>query len=456
MGKFKNGLTTSSILEGSIWDKILLFALPLAATSILQQLFNSADIAVVGRFAGKQALGAVGSNSSLINLLINIFIGLSAGANVVIARFIGQGNRKSINDAVHTAVTIALISGFFVAFVGFFAARPLLKLVSTPDDIIDLSTLYLKIYFLGMPFIMLYNFCAAILRSVGDTKRPLFCLAISGVVNVILNLFFVIGLNLSVAGVAIATVISNAISSVLLLYFLTKEDGVLHLDIKKLRLDKDVLKEIAKIGIPSGLQGMVFSFSNVCIQTAVNSLGSDVVSASSAALNLENYIYFLLNAFSQAAVTFVSQNFGANNLERCKKVTRIALSMSLLCTVIVCTLFVTFGHPLLKIFTTDKTVIDLALIRMKYTVTLAFINCIMDLMSGVMRGYGYSLVPAIVSIVGVCGLRLLWIYTIFPTHKTLASLMLVYPVSQAITATCHCVTYVLLRRKLVKQAKMAQ
>lgn len=453
MSTLKGSKSVSNLTQGSIWDKIILFALPLAATSILQQLFNSADIAVVGHFAGKEALAAVGSNASLINLLINIFVGLSVGANVVIARYLGQGNHKRVNDAVHTAILIAIISGIFIGCVGIFAARPLLKLMSAPDDIIDLATLYLRIYFAGMPFIMLYNFSAAILRSAGDTKRPFFCLAISGVINVILNLFFVIVLKLSVAGVAIATVISNIISSSLLLYFLTHEDSVLKLNIKKLRIEKSILKDIAKIGLPAGLQGVVFSFSNVCIQSAVNSLGTNVVSASSAALNLEQYIYFLLNAFGQSAVTFISQNYGAGNLDRCKKVTRIALTLSILCTVTISLLFVTFGRTLLKIYTTDTQIIDIAMTRMKYTVTFQFVNSIMDLMSGTMRGYGYSLVPAIISSIGVCGLRLVWVYTVFSVYQTFAVLMMVYPITQSITALSHTVSYFILKRNLIKKAK---
>ena len=317
------------LLNGSIWDKILMFALPLAASSILQQLFNSADVAVVGQFAGSRALAAVGSNGAVINLLVNIFVGLSVGANVVIARCLGEGNKQRIRDAVHTSVLVALVSGFFVMIVGITVTRPILTLMSTPDDIIDLAVVYLRIYFLGMPFIMLYNFGAAILRSKGDTKRPFLCLLASGIVNVLLNLFFVIVCGLSVAGVGMATVISNAISSGMILYFLTHEKSEIRLSLRNLKIDKRILKEITRIGLPAGLQGMVFSFSNICVQSALNSLGSDAVAGSAAALNFEYFVYFLLNSFTQACVTFTSQNYGANKYDRCKKIALISFGMGL-------------------------------------------------------------------------------------------------------------------------------
>lgn len=302
------------MLNGSIWDKLLLFALPLAASSILQQLFNAADVAVVGNFAGGEALAAVGANGSVINLLVNLFVGLSIGTNVVVASFIGQKDDKRTNQAVHTSILLSMISGLVLLVVGILFARPILELMSTPEDIIDLATLYLQIYFAGMPFIMLYNFTSAILRSKGDTKRPLLSLLVSGVINVILNLFFVIVCHMSVEGVAIATVISNIISSLMLIYFLMHETDALKVELKKLCIHKDILLKVAKIGVPAGLQSTVFSISNVIIQTALNALGSAAVAASAAALNYEYFTYFVISAFSQAAVTFIGQNYAAKKI----------------------------------------------------------------------------------------------------------------------------------------------
>lgn len=304
------------ILTGSLWKGILCFAVPIALSNMLQQLFNTADVAIVGKFAGKEAMAAVGSNGAIINLLINLFIGISVGANVVIARYIGEGNDDKIKKATHTAIVISVVSGIVVMIMGVLLSRPMLELMNSPEDVIDLATVYLKIYFLGMPFMMLYNFAAAILRSRGDTKRPLIALAISGVVNCILNLVFVIIFDMSVAGVAIATVISNIISSNILVYFLTKEKGALKLNFKDLKIDKQVLKEFTVIGIPAGLQNAVFSLSNIFVQSSLNSLGSDFVAGSSAALNFEFYVYHLMSGFSQAVVTFTGQNYGAGNFKR--------------------------------------------------------------------------------------------------------------------------------------------
>ncbi|MGN1115438.1 MAG: MATE family efflux transporter, partial [Candidatus Ornithomonoglobus sp.] len=344
------------MLRGSLWDKILMFALPLAASSILQQLFNSADMAIVGRFAGSRALAAVGSNGPVINLLINIFVGISVGANVVISRLIGEGRTQRISAAVHTAIVIAVISGLFVTGVGLAITRPVLQLISTPEDIIGLASTYLRIYFLGIPFLMLYNFSAAILRSCGDTKRPLICLTFSGIVNVILNLFFVIVLNMGVAGVAAATVISQFISASLLVFFLTREEEPLKLRISLLRIDFSILRDMLRIGVPAGLQTMVFSLSNLCIQSSVNSLGSTVVAASSASINLEIYAYYMLCAFDQTAVTFTGQNYGAGNIKRCSSVMQSCMLLGFICTGAVCALCIIFGGSILKLYTTDAEV----------------------------------------------------------------------------------------------------
>ena len=347
----------TDMLSGSLWDKILMFALPLAASSMLQQLFNSADVAVVGKFTGKQALAAVGSNGPVINLLVNFFVGISVGTNVVIARYIGSGNEKRANSAAHTAVLVSVICGFVIMALGLLVSPLILNLIGTPDDFIDLAVLYLRIYFCGMPFMMLYNFCSAIFRSKGDTKKPLIYLFVSGIVNVILNLIFVIVFKMGVAGVAIATVISNMISSVLMLRSLTKEEGAIKITLKNLKIDKRNLSEIIRVGMPAGIQGMVFSISNVCVLSGLNLLGTDVVSASSAAQNYENLIYFMSNSFAQATVTFVSQNYGAGNLKRCKRAVLIGMGLSVAASAAMFAVFIVFRTPLLGIYTDDKEII---------------------------------------------------------------------------------------------------
>lgn len=435
------------MLNGSIWNKILIFALPLAASSILQQLFNSADVAIVGRFAGSQALAAVGSNGPIINLLINIFVGLSIGTNVIISRFIGEKNENKISRAVHTSILVALLSGIFVMILGLTITRPMLKLMSTPDDVIELSTIYLKIYFIGIPFLLLYNFSAAILRSRGDTKRPLICLIISGAVNVVLNLILVIAFRMGVAGVAIATVISEIISSGLLIFFLFRENGFLRLSIHKLRIDFKILREIAKIGIPAGLQGMVFSASNVCIQSSMNTLGSQVIAASSAALNFEVFIYYMLNAFSQAATTFTGQNYGAGKPERCSRATWLCLGLGSSAVGIMIVSFIFLGPKLIHIYTADPAVAEIALERLRIVLVFDIFNTALEIFSGSMRGMGYSLVPAVIAIVGVCGVRLLWVYTVFKMSPTFITLIAVYPVSWIITAVAVFAAYLIVRKK---------
>lgn len=436
-----------NMLSGSLWNKILIFALPLAASSMLQQLFNSADVAVVGRFAGNEALAAVGSNGPIINLLVNIFVGLSIGANVVISRFIGEGNEKKISQAVHTAIVLAFLSGVFVMCAGIALARPILELISTPSDIIDLSTVYLRIYFIGMPFQMLYNFSAAVLRSRGDTKRPLICLTISGVLNVILNLFFVIVLHMGVAGVAISTVISQAASGFMLIILLIKEEGALRLNIKKLGVDSKILKDMARIGIPAGIQGMVFSFSNVCIQSSLNSLGSQVVAASAAALNFEILTYYMLNSFEQAAVTFTGQNYGAGNLKRCAFVTRDCLLLSTICVAALALLFIIFGKYLIVLYTADAAVAAIALKRMKIILIFEIFNSALEVFSGAMRGLGYSFVPALISMAGICGVRLLFVFTVFRMYPTFEVLMSVYPISWIITMFAVGAAYFIVKKK---------
>lgn len=424
----------TDMLSGSLWDKILMFALPLAASSMLQQLFNSADVAVVGKFTGKQALAAVGSNGPVINLLVNFFVGISVGTNVVIARYIGSGNEKRANSAAHTAVLVSVICGFVIMALGLLVSPLILNLIGTPDDFIDLAVLYLRIYFCGMPFMMLYNFCSAIFRSKGDTKKPLIYLFVSGIVNVILNLIFVIVFKMGVAGVAIATVISNMISSVLMLRSLTKEEGAIKITLKNLKIDKRNLSEIIRVGMPAGIQGMVFSISNVCVLSGLNLLGTDVVSASSAAQNYENLIYFMSNSFAQATVTFVSQNYGAGNLKRCKRAVLIGMGLSVVASAAMFAVFIVFRTPLLGIYTDDKEIIRIASQRLAVVGGTHFMCGIMDNLSCCMRGLGYSLEPALISMAGACGLRVLWIYTVFKKVQTFAMLVAVYPISWFATA----------------------
>lgn len=424
----------TDMLSGSLWDKILMFALPLAASSMLQQLFNSADVAVVGKFTGKQALAAVGSNGPVINLLVNFFVGISVGTNVVIARYIGSGNEKRANSAAHTAVLVSVICGFVIMALGLLVSPLILNLIGTPDDFIDLAVLYLRIYFCGMPFMMLYNFCSAIFRSKGDTKKPLIYLFVSGIVNVILNLIFVIVFKMGVAGVAIATVISNMISSVLMLRSLTKEEGAIKITLKNLKIDKRNLSEIIRVGMPAGIQGMVFSISNVCVLSGLNLLGTDVVSASSAAQNYENLIYFMSNSFAQATVTFVSQNYGAGNLKRCKRAVLIGMGLSVAASAAMFAVFIVFRTPLLGIYTDDKEIIRIASQRLAVVGGTHFMCGIMDNLSCCMRGLGYSLEPALISMAGACGLRVLWIYTVFKKVQTFTMLVAVYPISWFATA----------------------
>ena len=417
-----------NMLEGPLGKKILLFTLPLAGSSILQQLFNSTDVAVVGRFSSSQALAAVGSNAPLINMLVLLFTGLSVGANVLIARYIGQNDRKKVSEAVHTVITLSLICGFLLLILGQVIATPLLRLMNTPDDVIDLAATYLRIYFMGMPFVMLYNFGSAILRSVGDTSRPLYCLVISGIVNVLLNLFFVIVFDMSVAGVGIATVIADGISAGLVMMFLIRnEDESIRVNPKKLSFKKEHLIMILKIGAPAGIQGMVFSISNVFIQTAINGFGSQAVAGSSAELNFEYITYYIVCAFSQTAVTFTSQNYGALQFDRCKKVFRLCMLFSCIFTGCVSVIFM-----LLELMTGSY-----------------------EISGGALRGIGHSLLPAILTIFGSVVFRIIWLFTVFKAFHTYDMLLMVYPVSWLITGTSVLIAYFIIRKREFKKVSAA-
>lgn len=439
------------MLNGPTLSKILLFALPLAASSILQQLFNSADYAVVGRFAGSEALAAVGANSSVINLLIGLFVGLSIGANVVIANYIGQQKKEKVKDAVHTSITVALISGIFLIGVGFVAARPILVFIDTPAEVLELAVIYLKIYFAGMPFIMVYNFGSAVLRSVGDTKRPLYCLIISGFVNVILNLIFVILFDMSVVGVALATLIANALSAVIIVYLLINEDELIRLDIRKLYINKADLIKMVKIGLPAGIQGIVFSLSNVCIQSGINSFGTNAVAGSAAAFNYEIYTYYVDNAFCQAAVTFIGQNYAAGKYDRCRKIFKECMICGLLIMGVMIAVFCIFNEFFVGIYTSDPLDIEYGVIRLLRVESLGLLPCFFEITSGALRGMGNSMSPAVLTILGTCVLRIVWVYTIFPVYNSYEMLLTVYPVTWVVTGILMMSAYFIISRKKFKK-----
>lgn len=434
MEKRKRGLAID-ILNGSMWDKILRYALPVAATGILGQLFNASDIAIVGNFAQGDtvaAVAAVGANGPVIGLLLNIFIGIALGANVVIANAIGRGDSNTVSRAVHTSIVAAVIGGIIVGALGQLVAEPVLSMLQVPEDVFPLALKYMRIYLLGLPVIFLYNFEAAIFRSAGDTKTPLIALALSGVLNVILNLFFVIVLNKTVDGVAIATVLANVVSSVVLLRRLLRSELFIHVEFKNLRIDWKILWRILKIGVPAGIQGAVFSLSNIVVQSAINSLGKVTMAASSAAFNVEVMAYYILNSFGQACTTFVGQNYGAGQIDRCRKALKLCLIESVIATACAVCIALLSGKYLIALFNNDPEVIRLGMVRMKFIFMSYIFSTIYDCMSGYMRGFGISLTPALLTIFGVCGTRIIWIYMVFPMSQTFETIMQVYPISLAI------------------------
>lgn len=435
--KNKTGKRQLDMLNGSIWNKLPLFAFPVAATAILEQLFNASDIAVVGNFTGTGkniAVAAVGANSSIISLIVNLFVGIALGATVVIANAIGRDDKKVVKKAVHTSIIVAFLGGICVALVGELAAKPLLSSLHVPDDVFSQALLYLRIYLLGMPVILLYNFEAAIFRSIGDTKIPLLALTISGILNVLLNLFFVAVLHMTVNGVAIATVISNTISSILLLRCLIKTQESIHVEWRELRIDGKTLKQIMKIGLPAGIQSAVFAISNIVIQSSINSLGTVIMAASSAAYNIEIFAYDVLNSFSQACTTFVGQNYGAGQIRRCRKVLILCIIEDAIATATAIVLVLLSGKTLLSIFNNDPQVISMGYTRLVMIFSAYTFSMLYENMSGYLRGFGISLMPAVLTTIGVCGIRILWIVSFFPTHKTLQGILTAYPVSLSITA----------------------
>ena len=427
---------------------ILRFALPLIATNVLQLAFNAADMIVVGKFSGSDtALAAVGATGALINLIVNLFIGLATGVNVLIANYRGAGRTEDAQDTVHTAMVTAAVGGFALIFIGFFLSRSLLALMGTPVNVIDQSTLYMRIYFMGMPFFLVYNYGAAILRGVGDTKRPLFYLSLSGVLNVLLNLFFVMILGMDVAGVALATISSQALSAILIVRCLLKTDGICNLDPKKLKIHKHKLIRMLQIGLPAGFQGSLFSISNVLIQSSVNSFGSIVMSGNTAAGNIEGFIYTSMNSVAQAALSFTGQNYGAQKYKRIDQVLGTCMLLAGFSGALLGNLAYLFGEPLLSLYTNNSLEVVYGMNRMQIIATTYFLCGFMDTLSCTMRGLGMSVLPTIISLTGACLFRILWIYTVFAAHHTQFTLYISYPISWFLTSAAYVVCYFIVRKK---------
>lgn len=438
--------------NGPILKKMLIFAIPLMFSSILQLIFNAADVIVVGRFAGDYALAAVGSTGSLSNLFVNFFMGLSIGANVLVARFYGAKKESQLKETVHTAITISLISGVILAIIGVFAAPVILKWMDAPAKVLPLAATYLRVYFLGMPAMMLYNFGAAILRSVGDTKRPLIYLALAGVINVTFNLIFVIAFHWSVFGVALATTISQIISAFLVLRALMKEESCIRVELKCLRIHKDKLIKIVQIGLPAGIQSVLFSFSNVLIQSSINSFGATVVAGNSAAANIEGFVYVAMNAFYQANLSFTSQNYGAGHYSRIDRILIAAQGCVITTGFVLGGITYLLGPHLLSLYTASENVVTEGMIRLGY-ICLTYALCgFMDVTVGSLRGLGRTVFPMIVSLVGSCALRVVWLQTIFKmdAFHSIETVYIVYPISWVITGFTHLITYLIIRKKIRK------
>lgn len=437
--------------SGSLLPKILLYSLPLMLSGILQLLFNAADIVVVGRFAGNDALAAVGSTSSLINLLVNVFMGLSVGTNVMVARFYGAGQKKELEEMVHTAILTSIVSGVILIFVGLILSRPALLLMDTPENVIDQSVLYIRIYFVGMPAMMLYNFGSAVLRAVGDTRRPLYFLMIAGVINVVLNLFFVISLSMGVAGVALATIISQAVSAILVLLCLMRSESDYRVELNKLRIVKDKMLKMIQIGLPAGMQGALFSVSNVLIQSSVNSFGSIAMAGNTAAQNLEGFVYTAMNALHQTCISFTGQNYGAKQYKRMGKILLICQGCVIVVGVLMGTGVYLAGGTLLKLYSPDPEVIQYGMLRLSYICTTYALCGMMDVMVGSLRGMGYSIMPMLVSLTGACLFRIVWIMTIFKAHHSLEILYVSYPISWGLTFAAHLLCFLVVYGRIRRQ-----
>lgn len=434
--------------NGTIMDKLISFALPLMLSGMLQLMFNAVDIIVVGRFSGSRALAAVGSTTALINVFTNLFIGISLGANVLAARFYAAGKEKEMSDTVHTAITIAIISGLIMAFVGLIFSKGALELMDTPEDVIGQAALYMRIYFIGMPFFMLYNYGAAVLRAVGDTKRPLMFLIVSGCINAVLNLILVIGFSLSVVGVAVATVISQMISCILVLRCLYKSEGSYQLRFSKLKINKKYMIQIFQVGVPAGIQSTVINFSNVLLQSSVNSFGSVAMAGYTAANNILGFLYQSINSVTQACMSFTSQNYGVGKYKRMDRVLADCMILTVAVSLIFGCSAYFFGNYILRIYTSDAEVIKCGLEILSITTVPYFLCGIMDLFPGALRGMGYSAVPMILSVIGTVGMRVLWIYVVFPLNRSLYVLFISYPASWGITIVMQVICYIFVRKKV--------
>lgn len=436
------------MLHGPLLMKILLFALPLAASSVLQQLFNSVDVAVVGRFASSEALAAVGSNAPVINLLINLFVGISMGANAVISNHIGQNDREKIRSAVSTSAVVALLSGVFLMVLGTAVAGPVHRMMGTPVEVTRMAVSYLRIYFLGMPFIMIFNFGSAILRSLGDTRRPLYILIWAGIINTVLNLLFVIVFHMGVEGVAIATGISNLFSAVMVVQILLREQDPYKLHLDDMHIQKDELSHMLEIGVPAGLQGVVFSISNVIIQASINSYGFNAVAGSAAALNFEQYCYYVIAAFNGAAISFVGQNYGAGNMDRVKRIFLICMGLGTLSCALLNWVFAGWSDFFLGLFTDSQTVKDFGTIRMLTVLMFQGLACLYEIPGSALRGMGRSMLPTLLTVFGTCVLRIAWVYTVCPVWEGFHALMFVYPVSWTITGIMVMTAYLITFRRI--------
>lgn len=443
--------------NGSLFKSIILFAVPLMLSGILQLFFNAADVVVVGKFAGDESLAAVGATTTLINLLTNLFIGLSVGANVLVANYYGARQKRDVHETVHTAMTVSAFCGIFLTVVGFLAAPFLLSLMQTPDDVIDLSVIYLRTYFFGMPAVMIYNFGSAILRATGDTKRALYILSASGVVNVAFNLVFVIAFHWGVFGVGLATVISQVLSAVLIVICLLKEETDIRLEIRKLRIYRKKLLRIMQIGIPAGFQGMLFSLSNTVIQSSINGFGKVVVAASAASVSVEGFAFTSMNAFHQAAVSFTSQNIGARKYERVNKILYVALSYVVVVGLFFAFLFLTFGKNLIGFYSTSPEVIEEGVKRLSIIAGSYMLCGMMDVTSGSLRGMNYSFTPMVVSLIGVCLFRVVWVSTVFQleTYHTIETIYYSYPISWGCTFAAHFITFIIAKKLLRRKIKAA-
>ncbi len=437
--------------NGPLLSKMLLFTLPLILSGILQLLFNAADVIVVGQFAGNEALAAVGSTSSLTNLLVNMFIGLSVGVNVLVSRYYGAKQNEEVSETVHTAIVISVLGGILLAGIGCLAAKPLLSLMDTPENVINHSVIYMRIYFLGMPVMLLYNFGSAVLRAIGDTRRPLFYLAIAGTINVCLNLWFVIKFHMGVAGVALATIISQAVSAALIVRCLMQSEGCFKLYPRKLGINWNKLERIARIGLPAGIQGSLFSISNVLIQSSVNSFGAVAMAGNTAASNIEGFVYTAMNAVHQTAISFTGQNLGGKKFDRISKILSECLILVTIIGLVMGNGAVLFGKQLLSLYSADPEVISYGMQRLQVICTLYCLCGIMDVLVGSIRGLGYAVMPMIVSLLGACAFRVVWIYTIFQWNKTLRTLYISYPVSWLLTAMVHLICFLVVRRQLEKK-----